>query len=132
MKVLIDTNILISAFVFGGTAGKLFNALLDSEIEILVSEYVDSEFKEKLSQKWPEKAATVYELYHTLPIAFCKSTNKILGSVRDKKDVPVLSDAIFNNADVLLTGDNDFLDSNIEKPLIFSPKMMLEFLGIAN
>lgn len=33
MKVLVDTNILISAFVFGGTAGKLFNALFDSDIE---------------------------------------------------------------------------------------------------
>lgn len=132
MKVLVDTNILISAFVFGVTTRKLFDALIDSDIEILVSEYVDSEFKEKLSQKWPSKAKTVYELYHTLPIIFCKSTSQILGSVRDKKDVPVLSDAIFNNADVLLTGDNDFLDSGIKNPLIFSPKLMLEFLGIAD
>lgn len=32
MKVLVDTNVLISAFVFGGTARKAFDALLDSEI----------------------------------------------------------------------------------------------------
>lgn len=61
---------------------------------------------------------------------FCKSTNQVLGSVRDKKDIPVLSDAIFNKVDVLLTGDKDFLESNIDNPLIYSPKMMLEFLGI--
>lgn len=36
---------------------------------------------------------------------FCPSTNQNLGEVRDKKDVPVLSDAIFNNVDILLTGD---------------------------
>lgn len=130
MKVLIDTNVLISAFVFGGTAGKLFESLFDSDIEIMVSEYVDSEFREKLLQKWPEKAETVYKLYHSLPITFCKSTKQVLGSVRDKKDIPVLSDAIINKADVLLTGDKDFLESNIDNPLIYSPKMMLEFLGI--
>ena len=54
----------------------------------------------------------------------------MLGTVRDEKDIPVLSDAIFNNVDVLLTGDKDFLESDIENPLIFSPKMMCEFLGI--
>lgn len=51
MKVLIDTNVLISAFVFGGIAGQLLDKLFSSDIEILVSDYVDREFKEKLKQK---------------------------------------------------------------------------------
>ncbi len=128
MKIFIDTNVLISAFVFGGTAGKLFELLFDNGFELLVSEYVDKEFKDKLELKWPDKAMAVYELYHTLPIKFCKSTEKMFGTLRDKKDIPVLNDAIFNKADVILSGDKDFLESNIENPLIFSPKMLLDFL----
>lgn len=31
MKIMLDTNVLISAFVFGGKAGKLMNILLESE-----------------------------------------------------------------------------------------------------
>ena len=130
MRVLIDTNILVSAFVFGGKTRKILESLFEKRHEILVSQYVDSEFKAKLKQKWPDKAEIVYALYHKLPFVFCKSTNQVLGKVRDKKDIPVLSDALFNNADVLLTGDKDFLESDIEKPLILSPNMMLEFLGL--
>lgn len=58
----------------------------------------------------------------------CHSTNEQLGSVRDKKDIPVLSDALYNNVDVLLTGDKDFLESEIKHPMIFSPKMLMNFL----
>lgn len=128
MKIFIDTNVLISAFVFGGTAGKLFELLFDNGFELLVSEYVDKEFKDKLELKWPDKASTVYEMYRTLPIKFCESTKKLFGTLRDKKDIPVLSDAMFNNADIILSGDKDFLESDIENPLIFSPKMLLDFL----
>ena len=120
---------MISAFVFGGTTGKLFNLLFEKGYELLVSEYVDSEFKAKLEQKWIDKAETVYKLYHMLPIKFCKSSDKELGTLRDKKDIPVLSDAIFNKADIILSGDKDFLESEIEKPLIFSLKMLFEFLS---
>lgn len=128
MKVLIDTNVLISAFVFGGIAGQLLDKIFSSDIEILVSDYVDKEFKEKLKQKLPDKAENVYELYHELPIIFCNSTNDKLGLLRDKKDIPVLSDAIFNHADAIISGDKDFLDADIENPLVFSPKMFLEYL----
>lgn len=38
MKIMLDTNVLISAFVFGGKAGKLMMQLIDSEHELYVSE----------------------------------------------------------------------------------------------
>ena len=42
--------------------------------------------------------------------------------IRDVKDRPILRAAIFANADILLTGDKDFLDARakIEKPKIMS------------
>ena len=47
---------------------------------------------------------------------------------RDPKDVPVLRDAMKAGADVLLTGDKDFLATNIEHPVVYSPSMMWDFL----
>ncbi len=35
MKILLDTNVLISAFVFGGTAGRLLKELLGSEHKLI-------------------------------------------------------------------------------------------------
>lgn len=128
MKIMLDTNVLISAFVFGGQTGKLLNLLFDSEHELYVSKYVDCEFKEKLEQKWPIKAKKVYNLYRQLNIHFCESTNLTLGDLRDKKDIPVLSDAIYHNIDLILSGDKDFLEAELKNPLVFSPIMMLEYL----
>ncbi len=62
MKILLDTNVLISAFVFGGQAGQLMGMLFDSDHELYVTEYIDMEFKEKLKMKWPDKADKVYHL----------------------------------------------------------------------
>lgn len=128
MKIMLDTNVLISAFVFGGKAGKLLEKLFRSEHELLISQYVDREFREKLKQKWPDKAEKVYSIYRTMRFQFCDSTDKILGELRDEKDVPVLSDAVFNDADLILTGDKDFLEADLKKPLVFSPTMFWDYL----
>lgn len=129
MKIMLDTNVLISAFVFGGQTGHLLRILFDSEHELYVSDYIDQEFIEKLRDKWPKLTENVYNLYHQLDINFCKSTEEVLGQVRDIKDIPVLSDALYHHIDVILTGDKDFLEAEIEYPLIYSPAMMLEYLN---
>ncbi len=129
MKILLDTNVLISAFIFGGKSGSLLSKLFDSEHEIYVSEYVDQEFKETLNLKWPDKADKAYDLLHKMTaIHFCESTDQKLGDLRDRKDIPVLSDALYHNVDLILTGDKDFLEADLKQPLVYSPGMMLDYL----
>ncbi|WP_428769758.1 putative toxin-antitoxin system toxin component, PIN family [Treponema sp. HNW] len=109
MRIFLDTNVLVSAFVFAGRTGNLLEMLFDGDYDLLISEYVDSEFKAKLEEKWSSKADKIYSLYRSLPFIFCSSTDKQYDIIRDKKDIPVLSDALFNNADIILTGDKDFV-----------------------
>lgn len=49
--------------------------------------------------------------------------------MRDEKNIPVLSDAIYNKVDIILTGDKDFLEANLTNPLVFSPSMLYEYLN---
>ena len=128
MKIMLDTNVLISAFIFGGKAGRLLNILLQSDHELYISEYIDREFKDKLMEKWPDKAEKIYEKYRQLDICFCESTNEMLGDLRDKKDIPILNDALYHHVDLILSGDKDFLEADLTRPLVFSPAMMLEYL----
>lgn len=128
MRIMIDTNVLISGLVFRGEASNVLKQLFLSEHKLLVSEYILQEFREKLCEKWPEKAETIYDLFMQMDFEFCKSTTEELGTLRDRKDIPVLSDAIYNQADVILSGDKDFLESDIKMPLIFSPAMLIEYL----
>ena len=64
---------------------------------------------------------------------FCESSPTTDNSIklRDAKDIPVLNDALYNNVDILLTGDKDFLEFEISKPFICSPSMLSDFLCIA-
>ena len=49
--------------------------------------------------------------------------------IRDVKDYPVLYTAIIEDVDILVTGDKDFADINIERPEIMTPtEFMEEFL----
>ena len=47
--------------------------------------------------------------------------------IRDVNDRPILRAAIEAGADVLLTGDKDFLESGVKHPAIMTPA---EFLNI--
>ena len=126
MRIMLDTNVLISAFVFGGKVRETLIKLFETNCEIYVSEYVDDEFKRILYEKWTARAEKIYALYRSMDFVFCSSTSEILGHLRDEKDIPVLSDAIYHGADILLTGDKDFLDSGIKMPQIVSPSELLE------
>lgn len=126
MRIMLDTNVLISAFVFGGKVRETLIKLFEANCDIYVSEYVDDEFKRILDEKWTARAEKIYTLYRSMDFVFCSSTSETLGHLRDEKDIPVLSDAIYHGADILLTGDKDFLDADIEKPLILAPSDLFE------
>lgn len=128
MKIMLDTNVLISALVFGGTPRQLLGKLLLAGHDIYVSEYVGREFADIIHLKWPEKEKKLLYVYEQMSFIHCDSVKEELGTLRDKKDIPVLSDAIYHEMDILLTGDKDFLEADISHPLIFSPKMLLEYI----
>lgn len=126
MRIMLDTNVLISAFVFGGKVRKALKVIFDTDCKIYVSEYVDAEFKHILQEKWSNRADKIYSLYRAMDFVFCSSTTETLGHLRDEKDIPVLSDAIYYGVDILLTGDKDFLETDIKTPKIISPSELLE------
>lgn len=57
-----------------------------------------------------------------------KIDEKKYPKIRDIKDLPVLVSAILSDADILLTGDKDFEDIKIDKPLIFTPSKYYELI----
>jgi len=50
--------------------------------------------------------------------------------IRDVKDLPILASAILSDADILLTGDGDFRDVPIEKPVIFTPSEYYDLIAV--
>ena len=131
MKILVDTNVIISAVVFGGTSRVLLLNLIEKGESLIVSDYIVNEFSDVAYRKWPDKAERIIEVFKRMDFLFVDSSNeKTELSIRDEKDIQVLSDALYHNADIILTGDKDFLEADIERPMIYSVAMLDEFLRL--
>ena len=52
-----------------------------------------------------------------------------LFAIRDEDDYIILHTAVIEEVDVLITGDKDFDDIDIEKPEILTPSKFLEKYG---
>ena len=45
--------------------------------------------------------------------------------IRDEKDEPILRTALYHNVDIILTGDKDFADVEMNKPKVITPSEYL-------
>ena len=52
--------------------------------------------------------------------------------MRDSNDLPILVSAIISDSDILITGDKDFEDISIKKPLIFTPNQYYDLIKKEN
>jgi putative PIN family toxin of toxin-antitoxin system len=127
---MIDTNILISIYLF---PTPLMRKLVDTITEqhtIVLSSYVIDELKTVIKRKFPVKYQFLDRFLVELPFQYTYTLEKIdankYPSIRDKKDLPVLVSAITEDIDILITGDKDFSDVEIEKPEILTPTQFLE------
>ena len=132
MKVFIDTNILISAAVWSHSvpAQALDKALSRPNIGMVCQQNID-EMVNTFYNKFRDRLHLLSDfLSDTIPaLVFVPVPPRIHfseGSIRDVKDRPILRAAINARADILLTGDKDFLESGIAAPRIMSASEFLE------
>ena len=108
---MLDTNVLISALLFPGTKMDAMMNYIFTNHQLVLSSYVVDELKNVVRRKFPGKEMII---------------NKLLFNIRDIKDYPVLYTAIIEDVDILVTGDKDFSDIDVEKPKIMSPTQFME------
>jgi probable toxin-antitoxin system toxin component, PIN family len=127
MRVLIDTNILISAAL--NADGVPFQAYIKAASypnRGLICEQNIDEMKRIFNKKFPNHLSSLNTfLSAALPtlelIPIPAKENKSESQIRDKKDRPILRAAMYAKADVILTGDKDFLESCLKKPRVLTP-----------
>ena len=133
MRVLIDTNVLISAAL--SATGTPFQAYIKATSYpnrgLLCEQNVD-EMKRIFYKKFPNRLTSLDKFLsialmtlELVPIPTDESDFE--KHIRDVKDRPILRAAIDAKADILLTGDKDFLESGIITPKIMTPSEFLEY-----
>ena len=131
MKIMLDTNIIISAALFpNGRAAQAFFKALQSPYQPLVCDYVVDELHRKFRDKFPNRLTELEAfLYNALSFIRLVPTPveavSVEQSIRDPKDRPILRAALAAHADLFLTGDKDFLESSVSDPrIIFVPDFL--------
>ncbi|QHX42779.1 putative toxin-antitoxin system toxin component, PIN family [Treponema vincentii] len=132
MRVFVDTNIIISAILFpNAKVAKVFSHLIEKHTVIIAS-YIKDECKEVFEKKFPLKKEQLNIFFNGIRFEEFKTPEKIdekeYPEIRDIKDLPVLVSAILSDSDILITGDKDFEDIKIDKPLIFTPAAYFELI----
>lgn len=132
MRILIDTNILISAALNSkGTPYMAFiKAVTYPNKGILCDQNIE-ELRRIFNRKFPEKIPL---LEHFLSIALLAM--EVVPTpveeaddesyIRDIKDRPILRAALNAKVDILLTGDKDFLESGVLNPRIMTAAEFVE------
>ena len=129
MRVMLDTNILISAFIFNS---KKMNELifnLTRYHEIVICSYTIDELKELMKYKFKVNEKYLDNFLKNFPFDLVYSPTNIekkLFQIRDKDDYIILHTAIIENVDIFITGDKDFNDIEIDRPEIMNATEFFE------
>lgn len=127
MRVLIDTNVLISAALSAnGVPYQAYVKAVTYPNHGLICEQNVDEMKRIFNKKFPNRLAALDRFLlvalltmELVPIPTDEDIAEL--QIRDVKDRPILRAAMKAGADVLITGDKDFLESGLEKPVIMTP-----------
>ena len=130
MRVILDTNVLLSALIFhSATLTRTIEFASSRGNRLLLSTYVIDEAREVVSRKWPTRLPALDDLFQELDFETINTPitmDTTLFEIRDPMDYPVLYSAIIGSADIFVTGDKDFLDVHVQHIRILTPSEYVE------
>ncbi|MBK0382811.1 putative toxin-antitoxin system toxin component, PIN family [Pedobacter sp. SD-b] len=128
-KVIIDTNVLVSALIQKSYPNLIMNNLfIENKFNLCVSDELVEEYYEVLARPKFSKFIEFYNradiiLTEILSQAKFYTPNIKLNLIKDEKDNMILELADACEADYIITGNsNDFTFSHYKKTLIVTPK----------
>lgn len=111
MRVVLDTNVIISAFGTRGLCADLFAVCLDRH-QLIISAAILDEVTEHLVKKFKLPESRTREI-----VSFLREHSETVIPVevpadacRDQDDCVILGTAVGGSAEYLITGDRDLLD----------------------
>jgi len=108
MRIMLDTNVLISALVFRGEhLTRVIEKVVEQDTLVLCS-YVIDEINTVVERKFPKHKSTMDKFLSRLSFELVYSPKEIEGEklfeIRDDNDYIILHTAIIEDIDILITG----------------------------
>lgn len=131
MKVVLDSNVFISALLFGGKPRIIFNLAISGKIELIISESILEEiFEVLLRPKFMLTKSFVKEFTRELEeiAELVEPKRKVKVVKTDPDDDMIIECAIEGKVDYIISGNKDLLDiKSFEGIIILTP---LDFLNL--
>ena len=129
-KVVVDTNVLVSATLFGGNPEKILDLAEEGKIKILISEKILEEFREVLQEKFGF-SLSIAELAASgiREISSLITPTQRLTVIKEKEaDNRVLECAVEDRAQYIVSGDTKHLQplKEYQEIKILSPAQFLK------
>jgi uncharacterized protein len=129
MRVILDTNIFISSYIFGGQVEIIFEYLLEGKFEIVSCKELEDEILDKLVNKFNISQPKFELVIKTLALAQNYQLGEIGKYTRDPKDDFLVQLAIDSKADFIVHGDKVVLVLNkIGNTQTITPSKFIELL----
>lgn len=133
MRVLIDTNVLISAALnVSGTPYTAYVKAATYPCHGLICEQNVEELRRIFNKKFPKHLTALDSFLSValltlelVPVPIIEDDAESL--IRDVKDRPILRAAIAADADIILTGDKNFGEAGLDNPLVMTPAEFLNY-----
>ena len=129
MRVMLDTNILISAIVFRSKPMNIIINLLAEKYSLVLCSYIIDELHEVVDEKFGDKKNNLEKFLLELPFELVYTPKLLprhdLFTISDSDDEKILYSAIIADIDILVTGDKHYSEVEIERPEILSPAEFL-------
>lgn len=113
-RIVLDTNIVVSAFLWGGTPRRVLTAAIENGILLLSSDEIINEVEETLNKlKFDDQLRLIGKTREEIVAEYARLVTLVPpapvpeGTVRDSKDDIVLATAVGGKADTLVSGDKD-------------------------
>lgn len=129
MRILIDTNILISALLFPHSKPAKALLYISQCHDMVLCDINLTELRDVLKRKAPSVLPDAEVLLVELSYELIPATYHMEKLIRDAKDQPILNAAIVADVDIILTGDKDFLSLDMEHPICITVAQFLESEG---
>lgn len=110
MRVVLDTNVLISALLFDGNPEKVVLSTLNGLEELILSPYIVAETTHILENKFGVNLSSLELLQQLLGEAELVYFQPFLHTIEDEPDNRVLETAVKGKASYLVTGDKLLLN----------------------
>ena len=129
-KIVLDTNLIISALIFAGKPQQVYNLVLEKQIIGITSPILLAELTEVLTKKFNFELIRVEQLEKIIKKHFKmvipKQTVKILQDIDDNR---VLEAAAEDKCNYIVTGDKDLLTlKTFQKTKILTPNDFLKII----